>query len=209
MYKTKNGYIVEENYTKSNSPLMSEDVREVLWALATARRQFKSTGFSGTNSHQRYKYATLLDIYGAVEDALYEHKIAVSQGALAQEGIQTLITRLTHCPSGQWIEDQRYMISEKDGNQAKGAAQTYMRKYAILALCGLCPDDDDGEDEQRHIDTRRVSIDEIKAALKVAINGADIYKNVLQINRIQALEELPVEKYNMVMGYINKNKKTS
>jgi hypothetical protein len=195
-------------YAKSNCSLMSEDVREVLWALATARRSFKSTGFSGTNAHQRYKYATLLDIYGAVEDALYDQKIAISQGAMAKDSIQILISRLTHCPSGQWIEDQRYMESEKDGNQAKGAAQTYMRKYAILALCGLCPDDDDGEEEEKHISTRQIYLDEIKRALKDCSNGSELYQNILKFNNIKSIDELSEAKYGIVMGYINKNKRT-
>lgn len=143
---------MEKIITNSSSPLMSEAITELAQALQKAKREFRATGKSGTNAHQKYKYATLLDIYNAVEDALDKNNIIIQHGCLIMpDGKEILRTRIIHTLTGQWMEDQRHLEAEKPGNQAKGAANTYVRKYAVISLCAIAADDDDGEDEEQYL----------------------------------------------------------
>jgi hypothetical protein len=56
-----------------------------------------------------------------------------------------LLTVLVHAETGERIES-RYPVRCKDPQdpQKVGGAVTYARRYALLALLGLAPEDDDG-----------------------------------------------------------------
>jgi len=54
-----------------------------------------------------------------------------------------LITMLLHA-SGQWIKSCLPIIAQKPDAQALGAAITYMRRFSLSAMVGICPEDDDG-----------------------------------------------------------------
>ena len=142
---------MENNYSKSNNPRMSEDIRLFAQAFAISKRSFRATGKSARNDHQKYNYAKIEDIYNAVEDALLDNNIVIWHGSDLIESNEVMRTRLTHTLSGQFIEDIRLLVSEKPGNQAKGAANTYMKKYALLSLCAIPTEDDDGAEEEEYI----------------------------------------------------------
>jgi hypothetical protein len=138
-------------FALSDSNSMSPDVRDLMEAISNASEEFEATGLSKTNSHQKYAYATIQDICNAVTPALRKNKVRVIHYA----DKDLLYTRLIHYPTGQWCQDVRMMENEKPGNQGKGSAQTYMRKYALLALCGIAPEeDDDGAKEQQYIESK-------------------------------------------------------
>ena len=123
---------MEQNeFSKSNSPSMSEDIRAIAAALLLAKREFSATGLSGRNHNQKYDYAKIEDIYSAVEEALRKNNIAIWHFARPEGGVEYLYTRLVHSPTGQYIEDCRILESDKPGNQSKGAADTYVKKRAV------------------------------------------------------------------------------
>lgn len=205
-------WYMDQPLTMSNTPSMSEDIRALACAFLLAKRSFKSTGLSGTNSHQKYNYAKLGDIYRAIEDALFDNNIIVWHfDRPADNGMEYVHTRLIHTITGQFIEDCRVLESEKAGNQAKGAANTYMKKYALLSLCAIATEDDDGEDEQKHIDKKPELLvqDEIlylHNQLKLCSNGKKLYENILRDNNIRNLSYLPFSHYEEVKSYIANNK---
>lgn len=197
----------------SNTPAMSSDIRSIAMAFLLAKKEFVATGLGGTNAHQKYKYAKIEDIYHAIESALYKHDIIIWHFARPVDGVEYLHTRLVHTITGQFIEDCRILESEKSGNQAKGAANTYMRKYALLSLCALTTEDDDGEEEERYIsrgsyDTY-VTDDQLKylqIAIKSCTNGKAIYDNILRFNKVIDLGQLKASSFESVKAYINNNK---
>jgi hypothetical protein len=100
---------------------------------------------------RKYEYAKISDIYQAVEEALHENSLYLTHQVIAIEvDRELLITTIMHV-SGEFIRDIRWNVSEKAGNQGKGSANTYCRKYAILCLCGLSTTDDDGQEEQKFL----------------------------------------------------------
>lgn len=202
---------MEHTNIKSHTPSMSEDIRALASAFLLAQNDFLSTGFDGDNSFQKYKYAKIGAIYKAVKEALSRQHIIIWHFAVPVNGVEYLHTRLIHTLTGQFVEDCRIVESEKPGNQAKGAANTYMKKYAVLSLCAISAEDDDGQDEQKHIDTKQELLvhDEINylhTQLKGCANGKKLYENILKDNNIRSLAELPFSSYESVKGYIANNR---
>lgn len=94
------------------------------------------------------KYSTLAAITKATSAALAKHGLAIIQEVqLTTEGV-TVFTCLLH-ESGATIEFAPLTMPLTDRKpQAVGSAATYGRRYALAAVCGLAPDDDDGEAAQ-------------------------------------------------------------
>lgn len=94
------------------------------------------------------KYATLAAITEATSAALSKHGLAIIQEAgMTEEGV-TIYTTLLH-ESGATMEFVPLPLPLTDRKpQAVGSAITYGRRYALAAICGLAPDDDDGQAAQ-------------------------------------------------------------
>lgn len=200
---------MEQMTIKSNKPAMSEDIRALAQSFLQAKQEFSSTGLGGMNAHQKYKYAKIEDIYGAVEGALSKNGIIIWHYAQPDAGVEYLHTRLVHTGTGQFIEDCRILESEKPGNQAKGAANTYMKKYALLSLCAIATEDDDGEMEHKHIEEVCINPEQLvflQKELKSAGNGAKMHKDILGFNKIHDLSLLKISKFESVRAYIAKTR---
>lgn len=204
---------MEQLLIRSNTPAMSEDIRALASAFLLAKKEFFATGLGGTNAHQKYKYAKIEDIYHAVEEALSKNNIIIWHFARPVDGVEYLYTRLIHASTGQFVEDCRALESEKPGNQGKGAANTYMRKYALLSLCAIPTEDDDNAEEELYIaksaQEQRISEEQLRslqAAIKSSSNGKMLYDNILRFNKIQDLSHLKVSSFESVKSYIVNNR---
>lgn len=202
--------LITKNYSNH---AMSEDIRAIATAFLLAKNEFRATGLGGENAHQRYKYAKIGDIYHAVEGALSKNNIIIWHFARPDNGIEYLYTRLIHTLTGQYIEDCRILENEKPGNQAKGAATTYMKKYALLSLCAISTEDDDGEEEERYIAKKAsepMISDEhvllLQSMIKTCGNGKSLYSNILKFNKIHDLYDLKASAFESVKSYIANNR---
>jgi hypothetical protein len=140
----------------ASQAITSSEVGEILAALANAQAEYTQVTKrrqADLGPRGRYSYANLGDVAEAVMPALRKHGIYVMQiptGPL-------LVTRLSHGPSGQWIEGSIRIVQPQDGRggiQALGSALTYLRRYTLTAMLGIVPeDDDDGAAAQAAIAT--------------------------------------------------------
>ena len=92
------------------------------------------------------QYATLANVIETITDPLHSAGIVWFQPVEVREsGEVVLLTVLVHAETGEKIES-RYPVRCKDPHdpQKVGGAVTYARRYALLALLGLAPEDDDG-----------------------------------------------------------------
>lgn len=200
--------------SRSNTTAMSDDIRALAQAFQLAKQEFIATGKSGENK-QFGKYAKIEDIYHAVEDALCKNNIIIWHYARPDAGLEYLITRLIHTLTGQFVEDVRVLESEKPGNQEKGKANTYMKKYAVLSLCAIPTEDDDGESERKYIEQREAEepfisqeqIDILTADLNACSNAGTLYANIKSFNQVENLSQLKRSKFAGVKAYIEKNRK--
>lgn len=123
--------------------MKSEAINELAAALAKAQGEIKSAAKDSTNPHFKSKYADLASIWDACRSALSKNGLAVAQiTATTDTGKVRVTTTLMHA-SGQWIEGELDVKPMQDTPQGIGSTVTYCRRYALAAMVGVAPDDDD------------------------------------------------------------------
>ncbi len=99
-----------------------------------------------------YRYADLAAVWDTIRQPLVNAGLVLIQSVEPCEVVQCtagtqswarLRTRLQH-RSGQWVESIVPLVADWSNPQRFGSAMTYMRRYSILGLLGLAPEDDDG-----------------------------------------------------------------
>jgi hypothetical protein len=129
---------------------MSECVNEIAAALAKAQAAFgklvatNEVKVETKRGHDyTYTYANLAQALDACRATLNKEDIAVVQlpERSDRNGIE-VSTMLVHS-SGQWIRSAPLFMPVQGGAQDVGSAITYGRRYQLLAMVGLAPEDDD------------------------------------------------------------------
>lgn len=129
----------------------SRSTKTIAAALARAQAAFGSLRPTGEaqvedEGGRSYRYATLAAILQTVVPALAEHGIAVVQAPAFNGSFVAVTTELVHS-SGQWFRSTLHLQPRRGDPQSVGSAITYGRRYGLLAMVGLAPDeaeDDDG-----------------------------------------------------------------
>lgn len=123
--------------------LQSENIETIVPALIKARASFKAAVKDASNPHFKSQYVTLDGVVDSVNDALLANGVFCTQQTDVVDGRTVLYTRFLH-ESGQWIGSAYPVHPIKNDPQAEGSALTYARRYALMALAGIAPEDDDG-----------------------------------------------------------------
>ena len=123
--------------------LTSESITKIMPAFLGAQSKFAPAVKGKDNPFFKSKYVPLDAVIDAVAPALRDHKIVIMQQTDTEEGRTVLITKLIH-ESGEWIAGRYPVHPIKSDPQAEGSALTYARRYALMALVGIAPEDDDG-----------------------------------------------------------------
>jgi hypothetical protein len=117
---------------------------QVVKALIKAQVEMGRLIKNATNPHLKSKYADLGSVIDASFDALHSNGFAVVQACGADDRGQFVDTVLIH-ESGERLTSRVYLRIAKDDMQGLGSAITYARRYGLLGLAGLAPEDDDGQ----------------------------------------------------------------
>lgn len=118
--------------------------RTIAAALAAAQAEMGRAQKSANNPHFRTKYADLDSVCDAAMPALNRHGIAVVQ-PLQKDGDEWLVmTRFVHGETGEMMETPMPLLLGKRDMQGLGSAITYARRYGLMTLAGIAPEDDDG-----------------------------------------------------------------
>lgn len=123
----------------------SEQINDLIGALAKAQGAFGATVKDRENPHFKSSYATLASGWNAARAALSANGLAVVQSLQTEENGIEVETMLAHM-SGQWLTSKLFVPTAKFDAQGLGSASTYGRRYAVFAILGLAPEDDDGND---------------------------------------------------------------
>lgn len=113
-------------------------------ALATAQMQMGKALKSASNPHFKSKYADLASVADACLPALNANGIAVIQPTYDDEHGRFVKTILIHGASGETLECRVPLIVGKNDMQGYGSAVTYARRYGLMSMTGIAPEDDDG-----------------------------------------------------------------
>ena len=113
-------------------------------ALAAAQADMGPALKDSTNPAFKSKYADLASVMAACMPALSAHGIAVLQPAYDDESGRYVKTIFVHGESGQSVECRVPLIVAKNDMQGYGSAVTYARRYGLMGMAGIAPEDDDG-----------------------------------------------------------------
>lgn len=123
--------------------LASESLTNIVPALIAAQSTFAPAVKDTVNPAFRSKYVSLDGVLAAVETPLRANGIAIVQQTYITDAGTELLTRLIHT-SGEWLGSRYPVHPVKSDPQGEGSALTYARRYALMALVGIAPEDDDG-----------------------------------------------------------------
>ena len=116
---------------------------EVYKALAKAQAAMGPALKTSTNPHFKKSYADLGAVQEACFDALRENGFAVFQ-PVGRDDIGTFVKTVLAHESGETLECVVPLIVDKNDMQRLGSAITYARRYGLMTMAGIAPEDDDG-----------------------------------------------------------------
>lgn len=183
-----NGLIATERFARLSAALSrAQGGFEKLRASHTADIQ----GREGKRGYQ-YSYAKLGDVLAAAMPSLTEQGIAVVQfPAIDKTREVTVTTVLSY--KDEYIKGSMTITADSADPRSIGKASTYARRYSLLAMIGLSPEDDDAAPTRRGSGTSAPApnsdeIDAEKAAirklLEEAASQSDLKAALDRINRL-------------------------
>ena len=140
---------------ETNGIEFSQSLGGLAKALAAAQAKITGAVRDRKNPHTGSMYADLANIWSVIREPFSSNGLAVVQTTEphGMEGV-CVLTTLMH-ESGEWIRGRLFVPCvgqrRKDGTvmpvdaQTFGSALTYARRYALAAIAGVAPEDDDGE----------------------------------------------------------------
>ena len=120
------------------------NMKNIALALASAQTNLGKALKQANNPHFRSKYADLGSVMDACLPALNEAGIALIQPTGEDEHGRFVETTLIHGESGETLSCRVPLIVGKNDMQGYGSAVTYARRYGLMAMAGIAPEDDDG-----------------------------------------------------------------
>jgi hypothetical protein len=129
----------------------SDNIDQLFTALAKAQGEMSAA--SKDCKGYNYKYADLASVWGACRGPLSQNGLSVTQIQSKNDEGDILVTILGHS-SGQWIKSImpiRVKSGTKNDLQEMGSVLTYLRRYALSAIVGIAPaEDDDGSSSKNY-----------------------------------------------------------
>ncbi len=145
---------------QSQTVRMSAEIDKLAMALSKAQAKITAVVAAEVAKVQTtkgpsysYKYAHLAAVIEVGRIPLSENQLAVVQLPQCSGGNVVITTMLMHS-SGQFIRSDLTLRPDKYTPQAIGSAITYARRYALSAMVGIAPEDDDGKAAEREGDER-------------------------------------------------------
>jgi hypothetical protein len=131
----------------TEQPIQTEQsptIAKLAAALCKAQSQMEGAKKNSSNPHFKNSYADLESVWDACRKPLTDNGLAVIQAPEGEGDHVVLETMLVH-NSGEFISRRLPIRPTKQDPQGVGSAITYARRYALMAMVGLAPEDDDGE----------------------------------------------------------------
>lgn len=111
-------------------------------ALFAVQQEAPELQKNAINPHFGHKYLSLDSLMEQILPLLHRHEIMLMQFPTAIDGAPALRTVLTYVPTGAEVEDTMPLCLQRNDPQGQGAAITYARRYALMAMLGLVADED-------------------------------------------------------------------
>ncbi len=122
---------------------MSQTISDLATALAKAQGAIDDAQKGSLNPHFKSRYADLAAVRAAIREPLAVNDLSYVQFARVAGSTVEVETMLLH-KSGEYMAETLAMPVGKPDAQGIGSAITYARRYSLMAMIGIAPDDDDG-----------------------------------------------------------------
>jgi hypothetical protein len=188
-----------------STQISSPEIGELVKALSKAQGSIKGAKEDSTNPYFKSKYADLSSVWNACKDALGDNGLAVVQTVDGSNDRICLVTTLAHS-SGQWMRSYMPIILTKQDPQTLGSAMTYSRRYALAAIVGICPADDDAEAAM--VETRKPHVvtirkDQAEILEKMLRGKEELKEKLLDWAGIKSVADMPSGKFDGAMKAID------
>lgn len=120
------------------------DHTNIYEALLAAQQEFEPAHKSSRNDHFKSKYADLQACLDAVGPALSKHGITLFWRTEQRGDDWVVVCVLHHAASSSELLCSWPVITTKNDPQGFASGSTYARRYSLMAVTGLAPEDDDG-----------------------------------------------------------------
>ncbi len=122
----------------------SDSIKELAGALAKAQGEMPPLAKDATGQvgQQKTRYASLDAVIDVISPVFAANGIAIVQFPISagpRVGVETIITHT----SGEWMSHE-FMLPALETAQGFGSGLSYARRYALLAVSRIAPEDDDG-----------------------------------------------------------------
>jgi hypothetical protein len=124
----------------------SETIMELTKALSKAQATMEGSIKDASNPFFKSEYSTLSSVWEACRKPLTDNGLAVIQTAAfipEHPEMVAIETTLSHS-SGEFVTGIMAAKPVKSDPQSIGSCVTYLRRYSLAAICGVSPEDDDG-----------------------------------------------------------------
>jgi len=155
-------------------------------AFIAAQKEFGPALKTSTNPHFRSRYADLSACVEAVIDALNSNGLGLVQVTHPCESGVSVETVLVH-ESGQTMTNGvLHVPASKQDAQGYGSALTYARRYSLMAICGIAPEDDDGNKASKPIEvkTKDIKVERVSVVNKATGEVTEVL-NTTKKSRIE------------------------
>jgi hypothetical protein len=175
-------------------------------ATALCKAQGIMTGAKKDKKNPFFKstYADLASVFDAIRDPFTSNGLSVTQTMdVLESGRTVLCTRLMHS-GGEYI-DSKMLLPDDPNPQKLGSAITYYRRYSLMAIAGLPPEDDDGNAASgkaaqavKYINSNQV------AHLESLINGHTEIRKLFLENCNGDMNTVTIDRYPGAVQWIKK-----
>jgi hypothetical protein len=174
-----------ENMEVSHSPTIGK----LFESLSKAQGKIETALKDKKNPFFKSSYADLSSVWEACRAPLSENGLAIIQTVEGTKQDMFLITWLGHA-SGEWMKSRLPLMVMKQDPQSLGSSITYARRYALSAMVGVCPDEDDDGEKAMNRKDNKISLVEKPQDIEEKMN--------------QFLEKYDEEDHEMIKAYLQK-----
>ena len=179
----------------------------IFHALAAAQAQMGKAVKDSTNPAFRSRYADLASVMDACLPALNANGVAVYQPTIDDDTGRFVETILAH-ESGETIRCRVPLIVQKNDMQGYGSAVTYARRYGLMCMAGIAPQDDDGNAAAKAAPVVErpinISADQFVQLMGMIESTASDPAKLAQWLGVKMLEDLNVQQWERAMTQLRK-----
>lgn len=185
----------------------------IIAALALALPKLEGAKKDRQNPHFKANYATLGSVIDAL-DPLKEHGLWFLQVSHERDNGACFETFAIHGPSNtQMSMGTMFVPADRNNAQGFGSAQSYCRRYGLMAAFGLAAEDDDGNaasqspakpaQQRQQAKPADVISDDQRAELMLLMDQLNVpAASFLAYGKLTRLDDLPVAHFNNAKKWI-------